>query len=145
MESHVQMARDPSNGRQEWVSVPRIRVMWIALAALVGLSCDGSINVSGTIVRSAGDKAALCQVTLWYMGGPFWAPATPRKRRTAAAAESFSLHWTIAGPRSEHWVEVSCPGYEVFRSARFEAPSTVRKRDFGVIRLKPRARESKAR
>src|SRR5512133_375278 len=95
--------------------------------------------IRGRISRTDVNSDAQCRVELWRMAKPPWQAPTPLRLGIRSVSHSFAVHWTIGGPRSEHWVEVSCPGYETFRTERFEAPSSVREHDLGIIRLKVKA------
>ena len=103
----------------------------VAVGGLLLGACDGSLTVSGQL------EAESCELSLWALRGPVWADTKPTKVRAANVGETFDVHWTISGPRTEHWVEVACVGYRAFRSPRFQAPSPNPTLKLGKVRLEP--------
>jgi len=103
----------------------------VAVVSLLLTACDGSLTVSGQL------KAESCELSLWAMRGPIWAEARPTKLRSAKVGDGFDVHWIIGGPRSDHWVEVACPGYRTFRSPTFRAPSSEPVLKLGRVTLEP--------
>jgi hypothetical protein len=100
-------------------------ILVVSVATLSG--CDGSLAIAGRLDQER------CDLSLWSMGGWFWEKQRPRKLRTAAVGGRFDIHWTIDGPAKGHWLEIYCPGYGLFRSSEFIAPS--KKVDLGQIQL----------
>lgn len=115
-------------------SASRIAVA-VAISGLLLTGCDGSLTVSGQL------EAENCELSLWALRGPVWAEASPTKVRAANVGDTFDVHWTISGPRTEHWVEVACPGYRTFRSPTFRAPSSDPVLKLGRVKLEPRQRD----
>ena len=102
----------------------------VATGGLLLSACDGSLTVSGRL-----EAEGSCELSLWALRGPVWAHAKPTKVRAANVGDTFDVHWTISGPRTEHWVEVACVGYRTFRSPRFQAPSPNPTLKLGKVRL----------
>ena len=98
---------------------------------LLASGCDGSLTVVGNV------DAESCELSLWANRGPIWGSAKARKVRFARIDGRINVHWTISGPVANHWIEISCPGYELFRSREFEAPSAEPKVDLGQVHLTP--------
>jgi len=101
----------------------------LVVGGLLLSGCDGSLTVSGQL------EAESCELSLWSLRGPVWAEATPTKERSANVGDAFEVHWTISGPRREHWIEVACVGYESFRTSTFQAPSPTTTLELGEVKL----------
>ena len=107
-----------------------IRIL-VAVGGLLLGGCDGSLAVSGQL------EAESCELSLWALRGPVWADTKPTKVRAVNVGETFDVHWTISGPRTEHWVEVACAGYRTLRSPRFQAPGPDPTLKLGKVMLEP--------
>jgi hypothetical protein len=100
------------------------------------LGCDGGVIVRGQIAgRSDSEKA--CEVSLWNRRAPLWKRAEPHSEKTAMVnGNSLDLGRTIGGPTSAHWIEIACPGHEIYRTKEFEAPTVNRVQNLGTVELK---------
>ena len=110
----------------------------VILFTFILMGCDGSLAVTGQIENARFTGSDKCQLSLWSMRGPIWGKDKPKKLRETTIVKKFDFHWTISGPVSNHWIEISCPGYKLFRTEEFEAPSTQRKKSLGKIKLIPK-------
>ena len=108
----------------------------VCLGSLVG--CDGSLAVSGQAILGETQQDTFCELANWRLASPIRMPRNHIKYNSAAVRGRFDVYWIISEPAGEHWLELTCSGHEVFRSATFRAPSEVREVNLGDIRLVPR-------
>ena len=101
------------------------------------IGCDSYLTFTGKITRARGQSEQSCELALWAMYGPIWRSRRPGKLDSVVVGDHFNVRLFTGGFEEDHWVELTCSGYEVFRSARFRAPSVVQDRDLGEIELVP--------
>jgi hypothetical protein len=101
----------------------------------VSAGCDGAVIVEGRLDgRSDAEKP--CEVSLWNRRAPFWRkPEAQRAGRSFATGNRIRQHWVVSGTVVDHWIEIACPGYQVYRSREFKAPTPQREHDLGTIEL----------
>jgi len=114
---------------------------WLIGVSAVLQGCDGVLSVKGTLEPIEAYADSDCEISLWKSTDGFWwrEPAS-HKLQSERIRGRFDCHWVISGPAGLRWLEVSCPGYEVFRSKKFEAPSIDNQQDLGAVILYPRMR-----
>ena len=104
-----------------------LAVSWSALLA----GCEGSLTVTGFVPE------ADCEIGLWTMDGPIWQQKERTLRRKATVSRTFEIEWSVSGPHSPHWLEMTCPQGETFRSHEFLAGRAGDRVELGRVRLRP--------
>lgn len=117
----------------------RLCIVLSTVSLFIFLSgCDGGLKVRGQLEPSNTFSESDCEISLWS------GASVPQKYRSKKIGEKFDFHWRISGPKKQRWIEIECPGYAVYKTETFEAPSQNRNKDLGVIKLQSKKSTAKS-
>ena len=107
------------------------------IVILILTGCDGGLEVRGQLETDQATNNLQCEISLWSVRELFWGITfEPSKDNSSNISDNFNIFWIIDGPIRNRRLEISCPGYEIFRSKEFEAPSVDGKVDLGLVKMK---------
>ena len=98
--------------------------------------CDGGVAVTGKL-EGRSNVERPCEISLWNRRAPPWRKAEARREgRSFPTGNEISRYWVVSGTVVDHWIEIACPGYEIYRSREFKAPTAQREQNLGTIKLR---------
>ena len=97
--------------------------------------CDAALRVTGGLETENTTEDVNCDISLWTTGSSHGETRKPVMLKKDKVGRIINMQWIIHGPEPKHWVEISCPNHELYRSPEILAPPN-KFVNLGIVKIK---------